>query len=129
MSQTIQADAKALVASKVQTKLKYTQTKLDLSTFSIKDTVETKSDTKQDNKAEYKSNDDCKHIECEEIKEDVIPDIPPVLTVPEIKRVLCVEGVTKISMDLETASRGRFDSNLGHMTRDIVPIYLNWNSN
>ena len=79
MSLTIQADSKAMVASKVQTKLKYTQTKLDLSTFSIKETVEAKPYNKQavaklcqDNKAEYKTNDDCKHMECEAIKEDVV---------------------------------------------------------
>lgn len=109
MSKTIQ------VASKVQTTLKHTQTKLDLSSFSIKDTVETKTAENkcakscQYTKTEHKIDNDCKLKESVAIKEDAsIPEIPPIVTIPEIRRVLCVEGVTKISVDLETSSRGKF---------------------
>ncbi len=105
MSQTIQAESKT---KKVQTTLTYKQTKLNLS--SIKQTDQTKGDmTKPSQVGKLKQNadKDYKQTQCVESKKEFVSEIPAVVTLPEIRRVLDTEGVTKIVMDLETSSRGR----------------------
>ena len=111
-------------ASNVQTRPKYTQTKLHQGRSSIKDTVEVKMAAnkhgKSDNKTGHKVVNDCTHLDIAAVKKDAVPDIPPIVTAPEIRRVLCLEGVTKISIDLETSSRGKFDLNLSHAHNEIL---------
>ena len=46
---------------------------------------------------------------------------PPISVLAPALQVLCVEEVTKISIDLETSSRGKFDSNLVHRQEILFP--------
>jgi alpha-D-ribose 1-methylphosphonate 5-triphosphate synthase subunit PhnG len=112
MSQTIQAESKP---NKVQTTLTYKQTKLNLSRPSIKQTSETKrgySYTKscQHSKSKQAAGNERKQTECIASKQDVVSEVPAIVTLPEIRRVLGEEGVTKIVVDLETSSRGTVGS-------------------
>ena len=129
MSKPIQDYFKAINVQTRYTHTQYTQTKHDLERFSIKDTVEVKMAAnkhgKSDNKTEHKAVNDCTHLDIAAVKKDAVPDIPPIVTAPEIRRVLCLDGVTKISIDLETSTRGKFDLNLSRAHKEILPSYLN----
>jgi hypothetical protein len=98
MSQTIQAESKT---KKVQTTLTYKQTN---------ETNQTKGDmTKPSQAGKLKQNADKDYMQtqCVGSKKEFVSEIPAIVTLPEIRRVLDTEGVTKIVMDLETSSRGR----------------------
>ena len=94
--------------SKVQTQLKYEQTKLDLSKLNIN-----QSDEVKDNKYAKPSEDIKPKQDAEDYKPIkslatvVVSDVPAVVTLPDIRRVADTDGVTKIVIDLETSSRGR----------------------
>ena len=129
MSQTNQVESKS---KKVQTKLAYKQTKLNLGRLSIKhtsDDTKPKDTTKPfQDKLQHNPKNDSKQADCAASKKPLVTEIPAIVTSPEIRRVLDAEGVTKIVMDLETSSQGRliFVSAILRSSKHLTLLLHSW---
>ena len=122
MSHNNQVESKS---KKVQTKLAYKQTKLNLGRLSIKQTSD---DTKQKDTTNHNPKNDSKQAECAASKKPFVTEIPAIVTSPEIRRVLDAEGVTKIVLDLETSSQGRliFVSAILRSNKHLTLLLHSW---
>lgn len=106
MSFTIQAAPANSKLSKVETTLKYRQTKLNLNQYSVKRIGETKGDCLETKPQRNSEKGTCEQAECVQSENEHVKEVPPVVPIPEIRRVLA-GGFTKVVIDLETTSRGK----------------------